>query len=282
MANRPDIFAVAKSCPHGASAHQQIAGVRMADGTFFSRITAEYPPDLAHALASIIAPYVTTSSMVLLLDTWQSALPQTLKWPHLPTRVEDGGGLASTASHMLRPSHDKLAALRSRWFKRLSDTKHCLKITAALTSGCKHPPLTDADLQPYIEDMLDVLDCPPGDHLLQIPAGQPFRLYLWHTLAQFLSDPDADFLLDLVQGVPLGVDEPLKPSPSWHVHDGVVSDPEPYCLCGMTHGKARQTTLPLLRSSSKKNWLQALLHWYLGGYRSCRNSFNALLLESWG
>ena len=132
---------------------------------------------------------------------------------------------------MLRPSHDKLAALCSRWFRRLSDTKHCLKITAALTSGCKEHPLTDADLQPYIDDMLEVLDGPPGDHLLQIPAGQPFRLYLWHTLVRFLSDPDAEFLLNLVHGVPLGVNEPLKPSPAWPVHDGVVSNPEPLVVC---------------------------------------------------
>lgn len=56
VSNRSDIHAVAKSCLHAAGDHQQIAGVRMADGTFFSRITAEYPPDLAHALATIIAP----------------------------------------------------------------------------------------------------------------------------------------------------------------------------------------------------------------------------------
>ena len=60
------------------------------------------------------------------------------------------------------------------------------------------------------KDMLDVLDGPPRDHLLQIPAGQPFRLCLWHTLAQFLSDPDADFLLNLVHGVPLGVNGHLR------------------------------------------------------------------------
>ena len=227
VANRPDILAVAKSCPHAASAHQQIAGVRMADGTFLSPITAEYPPDLAHALATIIAPYVTKGSMELPLDTWQDALPQSLKWPRLPTRVEDGGGLTSTASHMQRPTHDKLAALRSRWFRRLSDTKHCLKTTAALTSGCKEPPLTDAGLQPYIVDMLEVLDDPPGDHLLQIPAGQPFRLYLWHTLAKFLSDPDAE----LVHGVPLGVNEQLHPSPAWPIHAGVISTPEPLVVC---------------------------------------------------
>ena len=230
VANRPDIFAVAKSCPHDAHVHQQIAGVRMADGSFLSRITAEYPPDLAQALASIIAPYVTKGSMELKLNDWQSALPATLKWPTLPVRVEDGGGLPSTASHMQSPAPDRLAAFRSRWFKRLCDTKHCFRITAALTSGCKQPPLSDLEVQPYIDDMLDVLGCPPGDHLLAIPAGQPFRLYLWHQLATFLKDPDADFLLELVHGVPLGVNEPLTPSPAWKSHEGTVLDPEPLLL----------------------------------------------------
>ena len=70
VANRSDILAVAKSCPHA---------VRMADGTFLSHITAEYPLGLAHALATIIAPYVTRGSMELPLDTWQDALPQSLK-----------------------------------------------------------------------------------------------------------------------------------------------------------------------------------------------------------
>ena len=61
---------------------------------------------------------------------------------------------------MLRPSYDKLAALRSRWFRRLSDTKHCLKITA-------NNPLTDADLQPCIDDTdADLQPC--IDHILDV------------------------------------------------------------------------------------------------------------------
>ena len=131
------------------------------------------------------------------------------------------------AAHMLRPSHDKLAALRSRWFRRLSDTKHCFKITASLTSGCKHPPLSDADLQPYMMICWKCLIVLQVITFFTFLLDNRFRLYLWHTLAQFLSDPDADFLLDLVQGVPLGVNEPLKPSPSWQVYDAVVSEPEP-------------------------------------------------------
>ena len=42
VANREAIFAVAKSCPHSHGGHQRISGVRMADGTFFSRLTAGF------------------------------------------------------------------------------------------------------------------------------------------------------------------------------------------------------------------------------------------------
>ena len=110
------------------------------------------------------------------------------------------------AFHMTKCIADPLVKLRSRWFKRLSDTRHCLKITAALISGCREPPLSD------VEDLLESLGCPPGDHLLHTPPGQPFRLHLWHRLAVFLGDPDADFLLSLEKGVPLGVNTDLIPS----------------------------------------------------------------------
>jgi hypothetical protein len=61
VSNRPDIFAVARSCPHPPGSHQQIAaGVRLPDGTFMSRITAEYPPELARVLATIVSQYATT------------------------------------------------------------------------------------------------------------------------------------------------------------------------------------------------------------------------------
>ena len=72
---------------------------------------------------------------------------------------------------------------------------------------------------------------PPGDHLLDTPPGQPFRLHLWHRLAVFLGDPDADFLLGLVKGVPLGVNTDLNPSPAWPSHKSVVADPTPLLDC---------------------------------------------------
>ena len=69
VANRPEIFAVARSCPHEFGAHQEISGIRMADGSFFSRFTAEYPQELAIAL---IAPFVSKGNTVLPLDSWKN------------------------------------------------------------------------------------------------------------------------------------------------------------------------------------------------------------------
>ena len=61
--------------------------------------------------------------------------------------------------------------------------------------------------------------------------GHPFRLQLWHRLATFLGDPDADFLLQLPHGVPLGVNEPLKPSPAWPAYTGTLPEEVPLQDC---------------------------------------------------
>ena len=153
-----------------------------------SLLSAEYPALLAQALASIIRPFLTTGHQVIHAD-WQSILPKQLSWPDPPGRIEDGGGLPSTALHMTPQRHDKLAALRSRWFRRLSDSKQCLKITAALLSGCKEPPLSESELKPYLDDILEILDCPPGDFLLDISPGQPFRLKLVASVGSILTRP---------------------------------------------------------------------------------------------
>ena len=123
-----------------------------------SLLSAEYPALLAQALASIIRPFLTTGHQVIHAADWQSILPKQLSWPDPPGRIEDGGGLPSTALHMTPQRHDKLAALRSRWFRRLSDSRQCLKITAALLSGCKEPPLSESELKPYLDDILEILD----------------------------------------------------------------------------------------------------------------------------
>ena len=183
VANRAEIFAVAKSCPHN---HDEHCRVRMADGTFFSRLTAEYPPALAQAFAEIIAPYLSTGNVALPLESWTTILPTKLQRPTPHQCIEDGGGLPSSAFDMARLPKDPLESLCSRWFKRLSDTKQCLKVVAALQSGCKEPPLSKDELAPYVADLLETPGCPPGDHLLHVPPGQPFSGSMfgisWHHL----------------------------------------------------------------------------------------------------
>ena len=166
MSNRQAICHLARSCPHPAGTHEPIVGVRLPDGTFKSRLTAEYPALLAQALASVIRPYLTSDHQVLQVADWPSILPPQLSWPDPPGRIEDGGGLPSTALHMKSPRHDKMVALRSRWFRRLSDSKQCLKITAALLSGMQrsHLCLRMSSNRTWTTS-LEILDCPPGDFL---------------------------------------------------------------------------------------------------------------------
>ena len=61
--------------------------------------------------------FLTSGHQVLQVDDWQSILPKQLSWPDPPGRIENGGGLPSTALHMQPQRHDKMVALRSRWFR---------------------------------------------------------------------------------------------------------------------------------------------------------------------
>ena len=133
VANRPDIHLVARSCPHPPGTHGSVVGVRLPNGTGKSWLTAEYPPQLAQALASIIRPFVPSGN------------PQFCRPSRSGRRLLDvlkmGGGLLSSALHVVH----KLVALRSRWFRRLSDTKQCLKVTASLLVAKNQD-----ELRPYL------------------------------------------------------------------------------------------------------------------------------------
>eukprot|EP00435_Cladocopium_sp_Y103_P007137 s4429_g2.t1 len=97
------------------------------------------------------------------------------------------------------------------------------RLRLALTSGCRVPPLSEAELHPYISDLWQILGIPESQALdtLHIHPGQPFRLKLWTKLADFLTDAD----------VPVGVNEQLAPSPAWPQHKGTVSQGDPLLQC---------------------------------------------------
>ena len=110
------------------------------------RLTAEYPPELASALATIIKAFTSCSGQKCSLGAWRSLLPT--KLTHLTHRVEDGGGgLPSSALCAAPLSISPWPSLRKKWFHRLCESRDCLKIVAHLHSGDAAPPLTERELQ---------------------------------------------------------------------------------------------------------------------------------------
>ena len=122
------------------------------DGTFLSRLTAEYPPLLAASLATMVNQFTSCHGQFLTLSQWRSMLPVRVQWPLLQSRVEDGGGLPSTALHVGSTGGSIFDQLRKSWFQRLCDSKACLKIFAHLQKGSRDPPLNESELSPYIDE----------------------------------------------------------------------------------------------------------------------------------
>ena len=145
VSNRPKISILARSCTHGPKAHMSIVGQRLPDGTLMSRLTAEYPPSLATALATLVSQFTSCRGKFLTLPQWRSMLPVRVQWPQLTSRVEDGGGLPSTALHVGSTQGSNFDQLRAAWFQRLCNSKDCLKIFAHLQKGSRDPPLTEAE-----------------------------------------------------------------------------------------------------------------------------------------
>ena len=104
----------------------------------------------------------------------------------IQARIEDGGGVTSTALKCQLPDKDPLSQLRARWLDRLCTSKDCLKISHALSQGLDSDPITAEELKPYLRDLLQSPDELPGSDradLMEVVPGQPFRLSLWERIA---------------------------------------------------------------------------------------------------
>ncbi|CAE7613697.1 unnamed protein product [Symbiodinium sp. CCMP2592] len=163
-------------------------------------------------------PFGCLAAAALPLATWLQLLPCRFTWPARSHRVEDGAGTCSTASP--RPvSSDPLSSLRAAWTKRLLASGLAQRIAASLNSGSKSPPLSEAEVAPFLDDLrsfLHVEDDTIWKRLLLVQEGQPFRLNLWHCLSLVCADPDSGYFDLLRSGVPLGVPEPIPPCPVMH------------------------------------------------------------------
>ena len=192
-------------------------------------------------MAQVIKPFVTHGGRHVKLSDWRTLLRPKLEWPLTQARIEDGGGVTSTALQRQLPGRDPLAKLRSRWFERLCKSKDCLKISQALREG-ESDPVSAAELDPYLQDLLQALDDPltlDQTDPLEVVPGQPFRLSLWERIANLCNDPDVKFFELLQVGVPLGVNSRLDPAPCWPFQDGQVDEPVPLQACESSWKSAR-------------------------------------------
>eukprot|EP00435_Cladocopium_sp_Y103_P068322 s917_g31.t1 len=273
VSNKPDIFTLGLSCTHGPGSHESVVGVRLPDGTFKSRLTAEYPSELALALARIILPFTTQEGRYVKLSDWKTFLPAKLAWPTLKGRIEDGGGLPSSALCIGSLSISPWPVLRKLWFQRLCASQDCRRIVAHLTSGDPSPPLTDLDLQPYLTDLLQAFNVQhQSADLLMISPGQPFRLRLWKVLASSWNDPDASFLDTLAVGVRLGVNGHLDSSPAWPVRGHVLVEDHPLVECTSAWKSARDN-LPLVRELVESEVAGGFISHVPGGVEELRSKY---------
>ena len=193
------------------------AGLRLSDGTFYSRLTACYPQLLADALANIFVRFLTTHATQLTLSSSASSLSSTFQVQTLAQRVEDGGGLISTAVWHHPQAPNTLGGLRKQWTTRFLNTGLHKQILAHFSTGSKAPPLSGDQFQPFLDDVRDFfnLSDQAWESALTVAPSQPFRLGLWKLMLQAIEDPDVGFIHQLHDRVRLGVHNVIPPSPLW-------------------------------------------------------------------
>ena len=76
VSNKPQIHTLRQSCDHSPNTYESVVGVRLCDGSFKSRLAAEYPPELAMALATTIKTFTSCSGQKCSLGAWFIAANQ--------------------------------------------------------------------------------------------------------------------------------------------------------------------------------------------------------------
>ena len=255
--NKPEIMSLASVCEHAADFHESHLGERLPDGTFYSRLTAEYPPSLARTLASIIRPYVTMQGRCVPLESWRSLLPVCSTFPCLPHRVEDGAGIHSSAAWYCPQTADFFGSLRKAWMRRLSDSALCLKIAKHFVHSVEGPPLSELELAPFIQDLCEFcgVNTQQSSAFLSISEGQPFRLRVLERLLELSKDPEVTICPLLEEGVRLGVGCTIPPSSHWP--QSLAEEPDIDLTICEGPGRQRHRIHSRWESFLQQNWKRA-------------------------
>ena len=160
------LSAVACICSHERSAHVDVAGKQLADGTYLSRGTAEYP-------ASVAAEFIRTIQH--LGDTagpCDYALRDAVKLvprkdlDALPVAFQDGGGMGSRPDWSCPPQgkDNLLLSLRKKWLGMLFELGFPQRLRSHIASGANTCPLSDQEIFNFrkaFEDFASTKGCHP-------------------------------------------------------------------------------------------------------------------------
>ena len=140
-----ELSAIASRCNHASNTHQSIAGVRASDGSFKSKQSAEYPAELATAMAKILAPLISTGPE---LSSIPAAMNQVrtkhLKDPPL-LRWKMGGGLMFYSRLELSTQHklNLFKAVRDSFCPLLFHHGMPKRVLAHFAQRLEHCPIPD-------------------------------------------------------------------------------------------------------------------------------------------
>ena len=207
-----DLSTVASTCKHAPNTHQSIAGVRAQDGSFLSKQSAEYPPSLAKAMASILAPLISTGpELSSVSDAMQQVRTKSIKDP--PFALEDGGGSGSNPDWSFPPRNklNVFKPIRDAFFPLLLHQDMPKRVLAHFAQRFEHCPIPD-DLVVQLRNIL--CEHIPGlsADSWSIREDQPLYLDALHCISRFMEDPDVSLFPSLLEGVSTGYGEPIPPS----------------------------------------------------------------------
>ena len=256
----PAMKSLAGKCSHAPGTHESVAGVRFSDGSFKSRITAEYPSEMCEALAKVISSLMQGSSgQIIDLQTALELIP--LKDLHdLPVSYEDGGGLFSEPdwSRPNRIQSDHLHDLRKVWVQHILDNKLTDKMHQFLRSCGTDPPFTNSDLEFFRESLSDFLRSKGFTADWSIRPDQPLHLELLHCLSKILGDKDTSLFPMLIAGAPTGFDNNIPLSGCFPRAEDKSDDSVPLSIHTANWQSAESdlpTTRELVQQEIDKGWV---------------------------
>ena len=221
------LSALACVCEHGRSAHIDVAGKRLEDGTYLSRGTAEYPASLASAFMQIISHMgdVSAPQDYALHDAIK--LVPAKPMDALPVAFQDGGGLGSSPDWSCPPQgkENLLLPLRQRWREMLFKMGFPQRLRLRIASGADACPFSDQEIQQFRHAFDDFATARGAMSVSwDVPSGQPYCLEALYCLSRLLSDKDVALFPALAQGVPTGYDRDI---PASNVFSPRLTDVQP-------------------------------------------------------